>query len=327
MKLKEIMVAHAFEVCESDDKVYHDEDGIKTNEKILFLLFEKAITYEGLTEDYAVMSRRVANKFKLCTDDEEKKCFLENCEFSKDDQDGHSQFAITMGINILYKFEPQQRNDKNKLKDSLLKLKKQEDDYHYDYIVIDVNKWEASGAEFKYYHSYNQYGDETDGWIVEVEDNKPKYIFNRCIIDQNIDEFVENIEILLSQRDRANAVYLKLNSYAQDIVEAYEYNNRHYAQIVWDIMRGKVQKCFYNNEYDYEERCIETQPSEGIFSMDVDEFIEEKCGCDDEGYEHLEGYFLNEKRIRQFVCDAIVSFNNLPEEFYGLFYPDEFLDY
>ena len=61
--------------------------------------------------------------------------------------------------------------------------------------------------------------------------------------------------------------------------------------------------------------------------MDVDEFIEEKCGCDDEGYEHLEGYFLNEKRIRQFVCDAIVSFNNLPEEFYGLFYPDEFLDY
>lgn len=328
MKLKELMAAHAFDVLESSDKVYHDEKGSETDEKIVYLLFNKAITYEGLTEDFAVMSRSVATKFKSCASDKERITFLENCEFSRNDQDGNSQFAITMGINRLFRFDPPHDNDKNKLKDSLLNLKNDEDDeYPYDYIVIDISKWEAFGEEYDCGHNYNEYGDETDEWIVEVEDNKPRYIFNRCIIDMDIDWFVDNIEIVLNYRDRANDVYRKLHSYAQDLVEAYEYNNRHYSQIAWNIKEGKVHKRIYNSEYDYEERCIENKPSEGIFSMDVDEFIEEKTGYDNEGYEHLEGYNLNEKRVRMFVFNAIVLYNNLPDGYEGLFYPDEFLDY
>ena len=129
-----------------------------------------------------------------------------------------------------------------------MKIKNGKDSHPFDYIVIDVNDWDAHGEEFKYDHSYNQYGDDIDSWIVEVEDNKPKYIFDKCIVNQNIDVFVDNIENLLTYRDRANSVYRKLHSYAQDIAEAYEYNNRHYAQLIWDIKRGKVQKCFYSNE-------------------------------------------------------------------------------
>ena len=220
--------------------------------------------------------------------------------------------------------------DKNKLKESLLKIKRRLEiipEDRCDYIIIDINKCEAWGKGFDYGHSINQYGDWTDEWIVEVKDNEPEYIFNKCIIDHNIDEFIENIEIIITQRKRANAVYKKLYYYAQDIVEAYEYYNIHYAQIAWDIKGGKVQKRIYNNEFDYDERHIEDQPSEGIFSMDVDEFIEEKCGYDNEGYEWLEGYILNEKKVRQFVFDALVSYNELPSTFFGLFYPDEFLFY
>ena len=39
MKLKELMAAHAFDVLESSDKVYHDEKGSETDEKIVYLLF------------------------------------------------------------------------------------------------------------------------------------------------------------------------------------------------------------------------------------------------------------------------------------------------
>lgn len=321
MKLKELMVAHAFDVRESTNKVYHDEKGSETDEKIIYLLFDKAITYEGLTEDFAVMSRRVSTKFKSCASDEERIAFLESCEFSRNDQDGISQFAITMGNNRLFRFNPPLDNDKNKLKDSLFNLKKKSDVYPYDYIVIDVNKWEAHGEKFAYDHNYNQYGDETDTWLIEVEDNKPKYIFDNYITNI-IDEFVEIIDTLITLRDRANSVYRKLNTYAQYLVEEYEYNNRHYSQIVWNIKEGKVQKRIFNSEYDYDEN----QPSEGVFVMDVDEFIEEKCGYDNEGYEYLEGYYLNEKKVRRFVFETIVEFNNLPEEYGGLWYPEDFLN-
>lgn len=324
MKFKELMVSHTFDVCESNDKVYHYEDGSETNEKILYILFEKAITFEGLTEDFAVMSRHVANKFKSCTNYEEKKRFLENCEFSRNNKDGNSQFAITMGINRLFRFEPQQRIDKNKLKNSLWNLKKEKYECHYDYIVIDINTFMAYGEKYHYDHEYNNWGDETDEWIVEVEDNKPKYLFEKHILNY-IDDFVDSIDTLLNYRDRANIVYHQLLSYAQDIAQKYEYENSKYAQIVWNIKEGKIQKKIFINEYDYEEKCIESQPKEGIFSLYAGDFLEEQCGYDNKGYEHLEEYKLNNQKIRLFVYNAIATYNDFDD--CGLSYPDAFLDY
>lgn len=106
MKLKEIMADHAFYVREAEEKVYHDEEGNATQEKIVFLDFDNEITYNGHSDDFAVMSRRVATKFKSCISDEEKISFLERCEFSRNDDGNSPQFAITMPKNNLFRFEP-----------------------------------------------------------------------------------------------------------------------------------------------------------------------------------------------------------------------------
>lgn len=134
------MVAHAFDVRESTNKVYHDEKGRETDEKIIYLLFDKAITYEGLTEDFAVMSRRVSTEFKSCASDEERIAFLESCEFSRNDQNGISQFAITMGKNRLFRFDPPHDNDKNKLEDSI--------------DTVDDNKTKAIRANLQQNHEW-----------------------------------------------------------------------------------------------------------------------------------------------------------------------------
>jgi len=216
--------------------------------------------------------------------------------------------------------------DKSKLKDSLLNLKKEEvEEYPYDYIVIDIKKSEAFGGEFEYEHSYNKLGDEVDEWIVEIEDNDTEYIFDRSLIDyEDFEAFTSNIEKLIYYRSRADKAYGNLLSYAQDIVEQYEYNHRHYAQIAWNIRDGKTHKRIYRNEYDFEEQGIENKPYEGMFSLDVEDFIEEKYCFDNEGFEHLDGYYLNSKKIRSFVYEAIATYNNYEKS--DLYYPEEFLN-
>ena len=215
--------------------------------------------------------------------------------------------------------------DKCKLKDSLFSLKKDEvEEYPYDYIVIDIKKSEAFGGEYEYEHSYNKWGDEVGEWIVEIEDNDTEYIFDRSLIDyEDFEAFTSNIERLIDYRSRANKVYGNLLSYAEDIVEQYEYNHRHYAQIAWNIRDGKTHKRIYRNEYDLEEQGIENKPSEGMFSLNVEDFIEEKCCYDSEGYEHLEGYYLNRKAIRSFVYESIAMYYHYDDS--SLYYPEEFL--
>ena len=165
-----------------------------------------------------------------------------------------------------------------------------------------------------------------DKWIIEIEDNDTEYIFDRRILDyKNIEVFTSNIERLIDYRSRANKVYGNLLSYAQDIVEQYEYNHRHYAQIAWNIRDGKIHKRIYRNEYDYEEQYIENKPSEGVFSLDVEDFIEGKCCFDSEGYEHMEGYCLNSKKVRTFVYVAIAIYYNYDDS--DLYYPEEFLSH
>ena len=101
------MANHAFDVREAEEKVYHDEAGNATQERIAFLDFDNEITHDGHTDDFAVMSRRVATKFKSCISDEDKISFLEQCEFSRNDTGDSSQFAITMPNNSIFRYEPQ----------------------------------------------------------------------------------------------------------------------------------------------------------------------------------------------------------------------------
>lgn len=215
--------------------------------------------------------------------------------------------------------------NRDKLKYSLLEIKKDWDEYPSDYIVIDIEKGEAYGRDYEYEHKNDQWRDITDEWIVDVKDSKPEYIFDTLILEQ-IDDFVETIDTIISVRARANSAYNKLSSYAEDIVELYEYRHQHYGQIGWKIKEGKVFKRSFANENDFEEKGVEADSSEGIYTLDVEAFIEEILGYDDEnfGEERREGYKINYNKIRYFVYQAIASYYDIPYE--GLLYPDEFLE-
>lgn len=215
--------------------------------------------------------------------------------------------------------------DKDKLKISLLDIKNevQDEKYHYDYITIDIKKSEAYGENYDYEYSYNQWGDEVDKWIVDIRDKDTKYIFDDSIL-YDIEKFIIKIEQLIEYRIRANNVFDSLLSYAQDIVDEYEYEHKYYAQIAWNIKDRKIFKRSFGNECVYEEHKIEDKPSDGIFTLNVDEFIEEKCSFDNEGYEHLDGYYTNGNKIRSFVFGTIASYYNYED--FGLYYPEELLD-
>lgn len=215
--------------------------------------------------------------------------------------------------------------DKEKLKQSLLKIKNEEEDCQFDYIAIDIKKSEAYGEVYDYEYSYDEWGNEVDKWIVKVEDSDTVFIFDKDII-YKIEEFTNSIEQLIKYRIRADAAFAGLLSYAQDVVEEYEYNHKYYAQIAWNIKDGKIYKRSFYNEDKYEDNKIENNPFIGVFALNVEEFIEEKCSfVKEEGYEVLDGYYTNEKKIRAFVFGATAQYNNYDE--WGLLYPEELLDY
>ena len=214
--------------------------------------------------------------------------------------------------------------DKEKLKQSLLEIKEEQDNENqYDYITVDIKKSEAYGANYDYEYSYNQWGDIIGERIVNIKDDDTEFILDDSILYE-IEKLLDKFEQLVEYRIRANKVYDRLLAYAHDIVEEYEYKHKHFAQIAWNIKDGKIYKRSFGNVYVYEEQKIDNEPSEGVFTLSVDEFIEEKCCIDSEGYEQLEGYYTNEKVIRSFVFGSLSSYYCYED--FGLYYPDEFLD-
>ena len=212
--------------------------------------------------------------------------------------------------------------DKDKLKKSLLEIKEEQDNENqYDYITVDIKKSEAYGANYNYEYSYNQWGDIIDERIVDIEDDDTEFIFNDSILYE-IEKFLDKFEQLVEYRIRANKVYDLLLEYAYDI--EYEYKHKHFAQIAWNIKDRKIYKRSFGNDYVYEDQKIDNEPSEGVFTLSADEFIEENTVFDSEGFEQLEGYYTNEKVIRSFVFGALSSYYSYED--FGLYYPDEFLD-
>ena len=95
MKLKNLLTC-AFDIRQSESKVYHTAEGDATEEKLVFLTLDEDTTLDGFTADFAVCSRAVAAKLATCKDDAEAVAFLAECTVEVNDQGENTQLAIKM---------------------------------------------------------------------------------------------------------------------------------------------------------------------------------------------------------------------------------------
>jgi hypothetical protein len=95
MKLKQFLSC-AFDICQSDKKVYHNADGSDTQDKIAFLIFDEDQQLDGVSADFAVCSHAVASKLATCNDDAERVAFLADCTIEVNDMGEEPQLAIKM---------------------------------------------------------------------------------------------------------------------------------------------------------------------------------------------------------------------------------------
>ena len=89
-----------FDSQSSSSKKYHDANGNEVDENICFLVFDEnmQMDYQGaaFSSDYAVLSRKVAQKLRACKNQEEAMSFLGDCVIEVNDEGKELQFAVRM---------------------------------------------------------------------------------------------------------------------------------------------------------------------------------------------------------------------------------------
>lgn len=152
-----------------------------------------------------------------------------------------------------------------------------------DYLVLDCIKWTITPQHYEYGVLYDQYGDVEEGELV-IKSDIPhySYMFDSCILDNSgLSYFLNEIDLIITCRDRVERVCNIIIGYAEEISE--NYNQRPFAQILFNVAQGKLKKNVYKNEDDYNERCIASSPQEGIFVLDSDNILKFDVNEDDIG--------------------------------------------
>lgn len=207
----------------------------------------------------------------------------------------------------------------SKIKQTLCSLK--DNNENVDYLLFDTNNWEIYPQEFEYNIEYDDYGDIKNEELVIVKDKYSKYVIDTMILfeEEAANDFLSNWDQIELCRNRVEKICPKLDTWAEIIVE----RNDYYAQIIIDIKEGKMRRVTYYSDEDYNERCIDSDPDNGIFVIGFDEFVLTDCYDDWQGSGDM--YYnqsANYNKIRKFVIDSMSEYYHIE-----LFYPFEFLDY
>ena len=95
MKLRNFLSC-AFDICQSEKKVYHNADGSATQDNICFLTFDEDQQMDGVSADFAVCSHAVQQNLAKCKDDAERVAFLADCTIEVNDMGEEPQLAVKM---------------------------------------------------------------------------------------------------------------------------------------------------------------------------------------------------------------------------------------
>ena len=207
----------------------------------------------------------------------------------------------------------------SKIKQTLRCLK--DNNENVDYLLFDTNNWEIYPQEFEYNIEYDDYGDVKNEELVIVKDKYSKYVIDTMILfeEEATNDFLSNWDQIQMCRNRVEKICPKLDTWAEMIAE----RNDYYAQIIIDLKEGKMRRVTYNGDDDYNERCIDSDPDNGIFVIGFDELV--LTDCYDDWQDSGDIYYnqsANYNKIRKFVIDSMSEYCHIE-----LFYPLEFLDY